>query len=71
MNAWLERSTGAGKEYIDKGVYMAIWAIWQFAMALAVAISCIALIIGKLHMIERAEQEAWTSRLKNQIHLIR
>lgn len=50
---------------------MATWAIWQFAMALAVAISCIALIIGKLHMIERAEREVWIERLKNQIQLIR
>lgn len=49
---------------------MATWAIWQFAMALAVTISCISLIISKLHMIERAEQEAWTERLKNRIQLI-
>ena len=37
------------------------WALLQFVFALATAISCFALIIGELHVIERAEkQELWT-----------
>ena len=43
---------------------MQIWAIWQFAMALAVVISCIALIIGQMHMIEKAEMAAWKRELR-------
>lgn len=36
------------------------WAFLQFAFALAAVISCFALIIGELHMVERAEeQELW------------
>jgi len=43
------------------------WALLQFAFALAVAISCFALIIGELHVIERAEeQESWT-QLKEKV----
>ena len=37
------------------------WALLQFAFALTVAISIFALIIGQLHVAERAEeQELWT-----------
>ena len=50
---------------------MQTWAIWQFAMALAVTISCIALIINKLHMIERANTEEWIRKLKDQVQQIR
>jgi hypothetical protein len=40
---------------------MQLWALLQFAFALATAVSCFALIIGELHIIERAEeQELWT-----------
>lgn len=36
------------------------WALLQFAFALASVISCIALIINKMHIIQRAEeQELW------------
>lgn len=39
---------------------MESWTLLQFAFALATAISCFALIIGELHVIERAEeQELW------------
>jgi len=36
------------------------WALLEFAFALAAVISCFALIISELHMVERAEeQELW------------
>lgn len=39
---------------------MQLWTLLQFAFALATAASCFALIIGELHIIERAEgQELW------------
>lgn len=40
------------------------WALLQFAFALAAVISCIALIIGELHMIERAEEQEWWRQYK-------
>ena len=46
---------------------MQAWAILQFAFALVTAIGCFALIIGELHMIERAEDEAAWTRLKEKI----
>lgn len=47
------------------------WALLQFAFALAAVISCIALIISKMHLIERAEeQELWT-QAKEKIASIR
>jgi hypothetical protein len=39
---------------------MEVWMILQYSFALAFAIGCIALIISKWHIIERAEeQELW------------
>lgn len=50
---------------------MQLWQALQFAAALFVLISCIALIINKLHMIERAEFGQWKAQLKNRIQLTR
>lgn len=45
---------------------MQTWALLQFAGALAVIVSCIALIIGKLHIIERAgDQKLWEKSRQN------
>jgi len=50
---------------------MQLWVLLQFLFALAAAISGFALIIGELHVIERAEgQELWT-QLKEEIANIR
>ena len=38
---------------------MEAWMALQFAGALAAVISCLTLIIGKLHIIERAEEQKW------------
>jgi len=43
---------------------MQLWALLQFAFALAVAVSCFALIIGELHVIERAEEQKFWTQLK-------
>jgi len=43
------------------------WALLEFAFALAAVISCIALIIGDLHMIERAEEQKLWRHLKERI----
>jgi len=50
---------------------METWAILQFAFALAAVISCIALIIGNLHMIEKAEEQKLWSQLREKIETIR
>lgn len=46
------------------------WALLQFALVLAVVIGSIALIIGQLHMIERAEDEKLWTQLKARIAAI-
>lgn len=46
---------------------MQAWAILQFAFALVTAIGCFALIIGELHMIERAENEALWRQIREKI----
>ena len=47
------------------------WALLQFAFALAVAVGVFAIILGELHVIERAEeQELWTE-VKDRIAAIR
>lgn len=46
------------------------WAILQFAFALAVVISCIALIIGEFHMVERAEEQEWRNQLKKSVEIL-
>ena len=38
---------------------MQLWAILQYAFALVVAIGCIALAMAEMHIIERAEEQAW------------
>jgi hypothetical protein len=43
------------------------WALLQFAFALAAVISCIALIIGELHVIERAEEQKLWRQLKEKV----
>jgi len=43
------------------------WALLQFAFALAWVISCIALIISKMHIIERAEEHEWWKELTEKI----
>ena len=47
------------------------WAILQFAFALAIVIGSIALIIGELHMIERAEDQKLWKQLKERVEAIR
>jgi len=47
------------------------WALLEFAFALAAVISCIALIIGELHMIDRAEEQELWGQLRERITAIR
>lgn len=47
------------------------WVVLQFAFALAWVISCIALIIGRLHIIERAEEQNLWKELTEKITSIR
>jgi hypothetical protein len=46
---------------------MQLWALLEFAFALAVAISCFALIIGELHVIGRAEEQKLWRQLKEKV----
>jgi hypothetical protein len=46
---------------------MQTWALLQFALALWVVISGLALIISQLHIIERSEQQEWLTKLKQSI----
>jgi hypothetical protein len=46
---------------------MAPWAILEFALALAFTVGGLALIIGELHMIERAEAQEWLKHLKESV----
>lgn len=48
---------------------MEVWAILQLAMALATTVGCLALIIGQLHVIERAESDQWLNDLKQSIRI--
>lgn len=50
---------------------MQLWALLQFAFALAAAISGFALIIGELHVIERAEEQKLWKELTERIAIIR
>jgi len=50
---------------------MGTWALLQFALALTVVIGSIALIIGQLHMIERAENRQLWRHLKETVAAIR
>lgn len=50
---------------------MQLWALLQFAFAFAVAISIFVLIIGQLHIIERAEQQELWRQLKEITEKIR
>ncbi len=45
---------------------MQLWALLQFVFLLAVAISTFALIIGQLHVVEKAEEQEW-SQLKEKV----
>jgi len=46
---------------------MGALAYLEFAFALASVIGCIALIIGRLHLIERAEEYEWQQELTEKI----
>ena len=46
---------------------MQLWAVLQFAFALATAISIFALIIGQLHVVERAEEQELWAELEEKI----
>ena len=50
---------------------MQLWTLLEFAFLLATAIGCIALIIGKLHMIERAEEEHLWRQLRERVTSMR
>ena len=50
---------------------MEVWMILQFSFALAFTIGCIALVIGKLHIIERAEEQELWKEWKERIAAIR
>jgi hypothetical protein len=43
------------------------WALLEFAFALAVTVSCFALIIAELHMVERAEEQEFWRQLKEKV----
>ena len=47
------------------------WALLQFAFALAAVISCFALIIGELHVFERAEEQKLWRHLREKVANIR
>jgi len=46
---------------------MVLWAVLQFAFALTTTISGIALIISKMHVIERAEEQEFWRELKEKV----
>jgi len=46
---------------------MELWALSEFAFILATAAGCLALIIGKLHIIEQAEQQGLLDELKEKV----
>jgi len=46
---------------------MGIWALLEFAFVLVIAIACFALIIEKLHAIERLEAHEWQKQLQERI----
>ena len=50
---------------------MQTWALLQFAFALAAVISCFALIIGELHMVERVEEQRLWEHLREKVANIR
>ena len=50
---------------------MELWGILQFAFALTVAIAGIWIVIGDLHIIERAESQELWKQLKDRIAAIR
>ena len=47
------------------------WVLLEFAFALAAMISCIALILSELHIIERAEEQKLWRQLKEKVASIR
>ena len=49
---------------------MELWMTLQFAFALAFTIGCIALVIARLHIIERAEEQELWKELKEKITAI-
>ena len=50
---------------------MQVWMLLHFAFALTAVISCIALIISQMHIIERAEDQELWKELKEKIASIR
>lgn len=49
---------------------MELWQALQFALALHVAISALALIINKFNIIQRAELSSWKRKAKERIQLM-
>lgn len=47
------------------------WAVLQFAFVLSVAIGAFALILGELHVIERAEEQELWKEAREKIAAIR
>ena len=47
------------------------WMLLQFALALAAAVSCFALIIGEMHVIERVEEQELWRQLEEKVEKIR
>ena len=50
---------------------MQVWALLQFAFALAVTIGVFAIILGELHVIERAEEQELWKEAREKIAAIR
>ena len=46
---------------------MELWAVLQLVAALVSAVSSIAIILGKLHVIERAEEQEWLKHQRQSI----
>ena len=50
---------------------MELWVILQFSFALVTAIACIALILERLHAVDRLEAQSWQMQLKQRVAAIR
>ena len=50
---------------------MQLWALLQFAFALTVAIGSLAIILGELHIIERAEERKLWDEMQQKVAQIR
>lgn len=50
---------------------MEIWAALQFISALVAVVTSIAIILGQVHVIERAEAQKWLREFKEKVAAIR